>query len=149
MNCNYPKGLLFVFSIILIPLFFMACSTTGGSVNVEYGKNSGYGHSPAVKKGPPPHAPAHGYRAKYRYRYYPDCSVYFDTGRNIYFYLQGDHWRVSVSLPNNLRVKLGSYVALEMSAAKPYVHHNEHKRKYPPGQLKPKKAKKWVKTKKH
>jgi hypothetical protein len=44
------------------------------------------------KGGPPPHAPAHGYRAKYSYRYYPSSYVYFDVSRKCYFYLDGDNW---------------------------------------------------------
>lgn len=35
--------------------------------------------------GPPPWAPAHGYRAKHSYHYYPSAEVYFDTGRGSTF----------------------------------------------------------------
>lgn len=107
---------------------------------------SGYRHSPAAETGPPAHAPAHGYRAKHQYRYYPSCSVYFDIGRSVYFYLEGDTWRVSVELPNHLRVRLGDSVVVEMDTDKPYLEHEYYKQKYPPGQLKKKKSKKWVKS---
>jgi hypothetical protein len=93
--------------------------------------------------GPPPHAKAHGYRAKHSYRYYPGVSAYFDVGRKVYFYLEGDIWRMAVSLPTHLRVQLGEYVTIEMDSDKPYTHFEEHKRKYPPGQLK--KKTKWTK----
>jgi len=43
-----------------------------------------------------------------------------------------------VSLPTNLRVKLGDYVTIDMDTDKPYTHFAEHKKKYPPGQLKKK-----------
>ena len=44
--------------------------------------------SPAAKEsGPPSHAPAHGYRAKHQYHYYPANEIYFDSGRGIYFFL--------------------------------------------------------------
>jgi len=57
---------------------------------------------------PPPHAPAHGYRSKYRYKYYPDTSVYFNSSKGLYFYLKGDSWTMSASLPDYLNVNLGS-----------------------------------------
>ena len=93
--------------------------------------------------GPPPHAKAHGYRAKHTYRYYPGVSAYFDMGRKVYFYLEGDIWRMAVLLPTHLRVQLGEYVTIEMDSDKPYTRFEEHKRKYPPGQLK--KKNKWTK----
>ena len=93
--------------------------------------------------GPPAHAKAHGYRAKHTYRYYTCARVYFDLHRKVYFYLEGDHWRMSVSLPSELRVQVGEYVTIEMDSDKPYTRFEEHKRKYPPGQLK--KKKKWTK----
>ena len=46
---------------------------------------------------------------------------------------------MSVSLPQNLRVRLGDHVIIEMDSDKPYTSYEEHKRKYPPGQLKKKK----------
>jgi hypothetical protein len=107
-------------------------------------------HNPEVgytykKAGPPPHAPAHGYRAKYQYRYYPSCSVYYDYGRKIYFYIKGDHWEFGASLPSQLRIGLGDSVNIELDTDKPYVYHSEHVKKYPPGQLKnkDKKNQKW------
>jgi hypothetical protein len=50
---------------------------------------------------------------------------------------------MSVFLPSQLRVQLGAYVTIEMDSDKPYTRFEEHKRKYPPGQLK--KKKKWTK----
>ena len=94
------------------------------------------------KGGPPPHAPAHGYRAKYSYRYYPSCYVYFDISRKFYFYLAGDGWMVSASLPASMRVQLGDHVSIEMDTDRPYTKFKEHKKEYPPGQLKKKKKKK-------
>lgn len=91
-----------------------------------------------VKKGggPPDHAPAHGRRAKYRYRYYPDVSVYFDAGRGLYFYLFSGSWKFSTRLPGDLSGRLGSSVFIEMDSDKPYIEHDRHKAKYPPGQAK-------------
>ncbi|MBW2411373.1 MAG: hypothetical protein JRF72_16370 [Deltaproteobacteria bacterium] len=94
------------------------------------------------KKGPPAHAPAHGYRAKHQYRYYPAHKVYYDTGRRLYFYLKGDNWEVGASLPSHIRIGLGKSVSIELHTDKPYLHHAEHVKKYPPGQLKKKNKKK-------
>jgi len=130
------------FTIFLFSLF--ACQIK--SLGVQIGDEP----SPVVvakskrKGGPPPHAPAHGYRAKYSYRYYPSCYVYFDLSRKCYFYLDGDNWKVSVSLPLHMRVQLGDYVSIEMDTDRPYTKFKDHKKKYPPGQLKKnKKQEKW------
>ena len=125
--------------LYLICIFFIfsfsGCTTTGVGVHI--------GTQPPDKKGgPPPHAKAHGYRAKHNYQYYPSARVYFDTHRKAYFYLEGDNWKMSVSLPQDIRLRLGNYVTIEMDTDKPYTHYKEHKSKYPPGQLKKKKKKK-------
>ncbi len=89
---------------------------------------------------PPAHAPAYGRRAQqhYRYHYYPEASVYFDTGRGVYFYLADGGWQISVDLPRRLRVRLGEHVSLEMDSDKPYSEYETHHKKYPPGQMKKK-----------
>lgn len=86
---------------------------------------SALGKGPKSKAGggPPAHAPAHGYRAKYNYNYYPKANVYFDTSRKVYFYMEGEKWRASVSLPLDLKVRLGDHVSIEMDSDKPYLRH--------------------------
>ena len=110
---------------------FLACSgcavQTGGVVVEEKAKPKG---------GPPPHAPAHGYRAKHSYYYYPASYVYFDVKRKVYFYMEGSVWRTTVSLPERIRVKLGDYVTIDMDDDEPYREFETHKKKYPPGQMK-------------
>lgn len=144
------KKILFLIGIALWLFSFSACNTTRGSVAYDWGRGPQTGHHQDIKKvktnGPPPHAPAHGYRAKYIYRYYPDCSVYHDDHRKLYFYLEGPNWRVSASLPHAIQVQLGGHVSIEMDTDKPYTHYKEHKHKYPPGKLKKKgkKKNKWV-----
>ena len=97
---------------------------------------------PVTMAGPPPHAPAHGYRAKqYTYFYYPSEHVYFDQAREVYFYMEGDAWKVSVSLPESITVQLGDHVTIFMDSDIPYAEFKEHRRKYPHGRLK--KKKKW------
>ncbi len=98
--------------------------------------NSSPPQDPYVKQGPPPWAPAHGYRAKHQYRYYPSSYVYFDVGRRLYFYYEGGHWRVSASLPGGIQIEVSDYVTLEMDTDKPYEYNTEVVKRYPPGQEK-------------
>ena len=91
-----------------------------------------------VKQAPPPWAPAHGHRAKHVYRYYPSNSVYFDTGRGLYFYYRSGSWTASASLPGGLRINVNDYVTLDMDTARPYTYHRDIQKKYPPGRMKKK-----------
>ena len=77
--------------------------------------------TPVKHNGPPDHAPAHGYRAKHKYEYYPDSQVYFESSRGLYFYLSGSNWKMTASLPTDLKLKLGNHVTIEMDSDKPYV----------------------------
>lgn len=138
MNYKILNGFITLIVIFVFGLSYIGCATTGGGIIINGGSGSGHEHPPVVKKGPPAHAPAHGYRAKHKYRYYPNCSVYYDCGRKVYFYLRGDRWEVGASLPGHLRLRLGDSVNIEMHTDKPYMHHSEHVKKYPPGQLKKK-----------
>jgi hypothetical protein len=46
----------------------------------------------AKPKGPPPWAPAHGYRAKQNYRYYPAHNIYQDPVSGLFFTYHGGVW---------------------------------------------------------
>jgi len=81
--------------------------------------------------GPPPWAPAHGYRAKHDYRYYPTAGVYFDISINRYFYYRDGSWQVSVSLPSAIRIDNDDYVHLELETDEPYLYYDEHRKKFP------------------
>jgi outer membrane protein OmpA-like peptidoglycan-associated protein len=87
------------------------------------------------KDGPPPYVQANGYGAKYSYRYYPQCYVYFDLSRGCYFYQAGDVWKASESLPVGMDAQLGEYVNIEMESDRPYTKFKEHKEEYPPTQF--------------
>lgn len=95
----------------------------------------GPGYS-AKESGPPPWAPAHGYRAKHHYYYYPDSRVYFDTGRGVYFYPSAGEWRVSASLPVGIHIDAHSYHTLDMDDDRPYRYQSAVEKRYPPGQMK-------------
>ena len=122
-------------------LFLLMTGCEGMGVIVE--KEPSAGPSPAYERGggPPPWAPAHGYRAKHRYRYYPSSRVYYEKERGVYFYYSYGDWRVSVSLPSSIEIDADNYITLEMDTDKPYEWDHEVTKKYPPGQLKKKKWK--------
>ena len=111
-------------------IFLTGCST----VVVE--KEPPPGPVMVSKPGPPPWAPAHGYRAKHQYHYYPACSVYFDLGRKVYFYAIGERWVMGASLPSSICLNFDNPAVLDMDSDKPYLWHSEVAKRYPPGQLK-------------
>jgi len=149
-------GRLFAYSAagFFILATFFASGCAGNKLKVEYEKKKDESHyskkdhkHKPKKGGPPAHAPAHGYRAKHHYRYYPSCSVYYDSGRKLYFYLKGDHWEIGASLPGHISESLGDYVSLELDTGKPYIYHTDHVKKYPPGKEKKKHKKDKKKSK--
>ncbi|MBW1802592.1 MAG: hypothetical protein JRJ85_17895 [Deltaproteobacteria bacterium] len=116
-------------------LFLLGCQ--GTKIIVERGPSQE--PSPTYKKGgPPPWAPAHGYRAKHNYRYYPSSRVYHDRERGVYFYYRDGRWGASASLPAGIRIDFDDYVTLAMNTGKPYEWDHEVIKKYPPGQMKKK-----------
>ncbi len=135
---KYVSAAKLILPLVAIVSLLAACGITGGHFGIHWGDKIA-GVFPqdiekAEKVGPPPHAPAHGYRAKHRYQYYPACSVYYEAGRNLYFYLNGENWEVSASLPGDLEVKLGQYVSIDLDTDRPYLYYDEHKTKYSQGQ---------------
>ena len=97
------------------------------------------------KTGPPSHAPAHGYRAKHTYRYYPNEQTYYDTERRLYFYLEMDGWTFGASLPDHIKLS-NDYVSFHLDTDRPYEYFDEHVETYPPKKLKKKEKKKWAKN---
>lgn len=119
--------------LISVLLIFSGCVISG------YGSGGHVSQHRTVsyeKQSPPPWAPAHGHRAKYQYRYYPSNSIYFDTGRGLYFYYRDGSWTASVSIPVGININFSDFVAIEMDTEKPYIHHDEVQKRYPPGQTK-------------
>ena len=110
--------------LILFALVFVCPIDTFGQ-----GKGKGKG-------GPPPWAPANGYRAKTRHIYFPEHNFYFDLQRNVYIYLSGDKWQVGVMLPTILAkvdLNVAVKVELELDSDTPQKFNSEHKEKYKPG----------------
>ena len=75
---------------------------------------------------------AHGHRSRRQYQYFPSVRVYHDAERGLYFFPRGQDWRIAVSLPSELRVRLGHCVTFEIEGDKPYVFNARHKKQYPP-----------------
>src|SRR5210317_699540 len=105
-------------AIIIFVILFVVSAFADSSNSIKIAKDNELEHGQIKKRykhhnGPPDHAPAHGYRAKYQYRYYPRCSVYRDAAREVYFYLKGENWEVGLSLPSHLINDLGEYVSLD------------------------------------
>ncbi len=120
-----------------IMLFFaLSCLGSQGCVLPGAAVVTDDAFGPGQGGGPPPWAPAHGYRAKYRYHYYPEVAVYLDVSRGVYFYPQNGRWVSAASLPRSLTESLGNYVVLEMDTDRPYEFHKDVLKKYPPGQSK-------------
>jgi len=126
-SCHIPKSPMFL-AVVLCLVSFSGFNSSDGDIRISY-------CSPVFAKnknsGPPDHAKAHGYRAKHTYRYYPAAQAYYDVDRKAYFYLEGDNWRVSASLPISLKAKLGDCVTIGMDSDKPYTGFQEHRLKYP------------------
>ena len=146
------KSMLKLLICFILVVFFNTSLQADGSFTLKWGKDSEPAQQQAKQDqknvGPPAHAPAHGYRAKHQYRYYPDQKVYHDAERGLYFYLKGDNWEVGASLPSPLRSALGGSVTMELDTDKPYVFNAEHVKKYPPKKAKVKKQKNLAKKNK-
>lgn len=84
-------------------------------------------------QGPPPWAPAHGYRAKTRHIYFPEHNVYFDLQRKSYFYSRNGSWVVSTSIPTvfaQINFGRARQVELDFYQDRPYRYNNVHVVKY-------------------
>ena len=118
--------------LFTLPVWAVDISVNIGNIFGSDSKQSSHTKAQSTNA-PPEHAPAHGYRKKHQYRYYPSAEVYFDPARSLYFYLSSSQWKVTASLPDTFKIQLGSAVSIEMDSDKPYTKHTEHKAKYPPG----------------
>jgi hypothetical protein len=119
--------------ILVIGFGFLVLNSGCQSAGVFVKEEPTYRPGPHEQKGPPPWAPAHGHRAKYRYHYHPSSYVYYDLGRRLYFYYDGGSWQVSVALPARIHIDINDFVTLEMNTGKPYEYHSEVVKRYPPG----------------
>jgi hypothetical protein len=86
--------------------------------------------TPAVAD-PPPWAPAHGWRAKHQYVYYPSAEVYYEPASSMWFWLGGNGWQAGVSLPLALQgyVSVGG-VNISLDVDRPYLQNEDVVRRY-------------------
>jgi len=136
------KGMIFCVTICLMVFVLSNISLAqSGSVTVQWGDDSKQGSDGGGYKkmgGPPPHAPAHGYRAKHQYNYYPYQNVYHEPARGMYFYMSGGGWKVGASLPASLMgVNLGAFVNIDLDSDRPYDDNHDHVKEYPKEKFKP------------
>ncbi len=82
-------------------------------------------------KGPPPWAPAHGFRRNRVYYYYPGTNVYYRPADRMWIYLDGRDWHVGINLPSTIRVDFDRSVSLTMETSKPYEFHDSIRSRYP------------------
>ena len=119
------KTRLLVLTLLLLTGRAVADTKVSGSISIG---GAAPAAAPAVEpgrgKGPPPWAPAHGRRAKYRYQYYPAQQVYHRPSDGVWFFLSGGQWRSGASLPAGMRIDVGSgFVPLDMDVDKPFAFH--------------------------
>ena len=110
-------------AVIIGLVFLLSLGLGFGPADAKHGKKKKAG-------GPPPWAPAHGYRAKYRYRYYPRQQVYFCPEEKRYFWIDAGIWKTGIQLPTGIKIS-GSGVSLEMDTPKPYEQHKSVRQNYP------------------
>lgn len=67
------------------------------------------------RKGPPDHAKAHGYRAKFKH--YPDADIYENTATGKFFQKRKGTWQPLDEIPS--KVDLGSGVTIDLDKAIP------------------------------
>lgn len=84
-----------------------------------------------IEKGPPPWAPAHGFRRNRDYYYYPGADVYFRPSDRTWFHLEGGDWRIGAALPTGIRVNFAESVSLTMETERPFEYHAQVRERYP------------------
>lgn len=83
------------------------------------------------RHGPPPWAPAHGWRRKHEYHYYPITQVYYYPHVKRYYWLEGGDWKTGVRLPSYYVIEESKRVVFELDD-EPHKHHFRIKNDYPP-----------------
>lgn len=81
--------------------------------------------------GPPPWAPAHGWRRKQIYYYYPEVEVYYYPAVARYYWLERGEWRVGTRLPTYYVIEEHRKIELELDF-EPHTQHARIKNMYPP-----------------
>lgn len=115
-------------------VFILSCNTMGVGVQAHVPPEK----QKHKKKGPPPHAPAHGYRHQHRGHdldYDSSIGAYVvinvpDTyfHQSLYIRLSTDgRWMVSADLNNGWRVETGTEIPHRLKQQKEYEYKQKHK----------------------
>ncbi len=75
--------------------------------------------------GPPAHAPAHGWRSKNRYYFYPSCQVYYSPQRNCYIWRGPRGWVVTPKPPEKVLLMADEAVTVELDGDASEVNRSE------------------------
>ncbi len=92
-----------------------------------------YPPADVFSQGPPPWAPAHGYRAKTRHVYFPDQNMYYDIQKSNYIYFSNGKWSISTRVPSifvGINLGRSSQVELDFYGDAPQRYNYSHKTKY-------------------
>jgi hypothetical protein len=82
------------------------------------------------KQGPPPWAPAHGWRRKHEtYYYYPSHEVYYYPHQRRYYWYANGQWRSGPKLPSHYVIHEHRRVVLDLDY-EPHQHHHRVKDMY-------------------
>lgn len=123
-----------IFGLLTLMLYLTGCQTIGGVAVQRPGNHPPPPPSEYKKHGPPPHAPAHGYRHKHQdgheLEYDSKIGAYIvvnvpDTyfGNDLYLRMSSDGtWMVSATLEGGWRVALTSEIP-------PKMRYHKHKKK--------------------
>lgn len=66
----------------------------------------------------------------YDYDYYPSVDVYFNSGTGYYYHHDHGRWNHVRRLPRHIRIHDYDRVRLRLHGDRPYLYHDEHRRKY-------------------
>jgi hypothetical protein len=112
----------------------LAClvlSAAGGQAQMVDGERTpGNTALLTYRTGGSPWSPRPGQQTRYKYQYYPRDQVYYEPGRELFFYEYQGRWIKSPTLPRELRGQLGEFVIVEMYADDPTVFHADVLRRY-------------------
>ena len=91
-------------------------------------------------QGPPPWAPAHGYRAKTRHIYFPNQNMYYDIQKSNYIYFSNGKWSISTRVPSifvGINLGKSTQIQLDYYGSYPQYYNKDHKIKYKKKQKNP------------
>jgi len=121
---------------LIIAIFFVMVTVASSELFAQKKNSKKVKTTYKKETGPPPWAPAHGYRAKTRYVYFTEHNFYYDNDRGVYIYMSGKNWEVSANIPDlfkNVNLSAEVKIDLDFSADDPQKYNADHRKKYKKG----------------